>query len=53
MALGNAEEEGINFLFVCVWWWGWWYTHREGEMRHTAELGLGARIVFQVDKAEV
>lgn len=47
------KRKGLTSSFVCVWWWGWWYTHREGGMRHTAELGLGARIVFQVDKAEV
>ena len=47
------KRKGLTSSFVWVWWWGWWYTNREGGMRHTAELGLGARVVFQVDKVEV
>lgn len=34
-------------------WWGWSWMCMKGRMRYTAELGLGERIVFQVDKMEV
>lgn len=47
------KRKGLAFCLVCLWWWGWWYTHSQEGWGHTAELGLRARIVFQVDKAEL